>query len=338
MMSASQETSSKMTLGEYMRWPRHNEVLAPHMISEESPLMIYEKYYKHIPLSLEQRLRVLACQELYADDDLEELVYLEDIIVESNDLETIDIHNEVASSNLNCEIPIGHLAADDNESIIHDIVAPLSPCFVDSSYDFLIADVNAGAVGTGQVTDDFEQISVCLAHFADSDDPMLIDIVNALCPAMVNHGNSTTEVISADLEPDLGVNDFDKLEPLDTGLSCCAEFDNSLAFHIVDTLLPMISSEDNVSTECISADLEPDLAYASRIETNIHYMFVVHESDLFISTNDFFLLGIDLHIFLEVYSVCRFIFAANLICWIDPQIFRLYIYALQLTLVYHHLV
>ncbi|XP_026425697.1 uncharacterized protein LOC113321936 [Papaver somniferum] len=259
-----------MTLGEYMYWSRHKEVFAPQMVSEESPLKIYEKYYKHTPLSLEQRLRVLACLDLYADDDLEEPVYLDDIIVESNDLETVDIHDEVSSSNLNCEIPIGHLATYDNESIIHDIVTPLSPCFVDSSYDFLIVHVNTGAICNGQVTDDFEPILICLAHFEDSDDPMIIHNVHALCP--------------------------------------------------------MISSEVNVSNECISADLEPDLECASRIQTNIHSMFVFHVSDLFISTKECFLLRMDLHIFLKVYSVCRFIFTAALICWIDPQLFRLYIY------------
>ncbi|XP_026416063.1 uncharacterized protein LOC113311439 [Papaver somniferum] len=173
---------------------------------------------------------------------------------------------------------------------------------------------------------------------SDSDDPMLIDIINALRSPMDNQGNSTTEVISADLEPDLGVADFDKLEPLDTSLNHCVDFDKSVPFCIVSTLLPMISSEENVSTGCISADLEPDIECASRIENKIHSMFVVHVSDLFISTKDCFLLEMDLHIFLEVYSVCRFIFAADLIHCIDPQLFRLYIYAFLLNLVQPHLV
>lgn len=111
-----------------------------------------------------------------------------------------------------------------------------------------------------------------------------------------------------------------------------------MPFYVVNALIPMISREDNVSTERISADLEPDLERASRIKTNMDSMSVVHVSDLLISTTDCFLLGMDLHIFLEFNSVCRFIFTADLIHWIDPQLFRLYIYALLLTLVQPHLV
>lgn len=54
-----QETSSEMTLGKYMHGQRYG-VFAPHMVNEESPKLIYEKYYKHTLPSREQRLRILA--------------------------------------------------------------------------------------------------------------------------------------------------------------------------------------------------------------------------------------------------------------------------------------
>ncbi|XP_026378303.1 cytosolic endo-beta-N-acetylglucosaminidase 1-like [Papaver somniferum] len=92
---------------------------------------------------------------------------------------------------------------------------------------------------------------VCLAPFAKSCGPMPIDIVDALCPPMVNQGH-------------------------------CAEFDDSLPFDNVKSLLPLISKEDIVSTEVISAHLEPDLKSVSQIETNIHSMFVVHALGTFI--------------------------------------------------------
>lgn len=57
-----------MTLAEYKRKQWYG-VSAPHEVSEESPLMIYEKYYKYTPLSLEKRLRILECQRLFNDDD-----------------------------------------------------------------------------------------------------------------------------------------------------------------------------------------------------------------------------------------------------------------------------
>ncbi|XP_026443597.1 uncharacterized protein LOC113343689 [Papaver somniferum] len=121
---------------------------------------------------------------IYSDnDDLEEHIYTEDTIVESNDFKTIDVHHEIPSSNWNSEI----LVADNDESI-HDIVVPLSSSFADPSCDFMNADVNVEHINIGQITctDDFEPLSVCLAHFADSEDPMLIDIVNALRLPIVN--------------------------------------------------------------------------------------------------------------------------------------------------------
>ena len=372
--SHPQETSSNMTLGEYMYGSRHKEVLAYNRLrygtwnprnfsmggySDEyqpqhhenddelhtrgdfrnydtniiSEFVVSYPTHDHLTDYLPiQKDESCVRDDIHSDnDDLEEHIYTEDTIVESDDLETVDVHNEIPSNHSHNEIPISHLVADNDEATFHDIVAPLSSCFTNPSSDFQNVDVIVEHIDIGQITsaDDFEPLSVCLDHFANSDDPMIIDIVNALCPPMITQGNSTTEVISADLEPDLGVT----YESLDEGIDHCAEFDDSSPFYIVNTLLPMIFNEDNVSNECISADLEPDIERVSQMRTN---MFVFHESDILILTKDCFLLRMDLHVCFEVYSVCRFILAADLICWIDPQLFRLYIYAWQFSLVYQH--
>ena len=82
--SRYQETSSEMTLGEYMRGQRYMDT--PTFI-EESPLTIYEKYYKHRPCSWEQSLWICEYQKLYCDDDDEE--------------DGDDDYNDISSSNPN---------------------------------------------------------------------------------------------------------------------------------------------------------------------------------------------------------------------------------------------
>ncbi|XP_026461058.1 uncharacterized protein LOC113362779 [Papaver somniferum] len=309
--SHSQERSPDMMLGEYMHRQRYGD-FAPHVVSEESPLMIYEKYYKHTPLSLEQRLRVLECQKLFADDDeycsdsLFQTEHIDDPVDDCPDYFPNSI-DESTSQDHSPDLEVVSRPLDFQKLPNIGLELCASKVLLDyfaSKYteDLLVPDIVHEAVDTIKVTctADFEPLSVCISHFANYNDPMPNDIVDALCPPMVNQGNLTTKVISADLEPDLGVTDFYELKPLNACLGHCAEFDDSFPFDNVNSLLPMISSEDIVSTEVISADLEPDLKSMSQIETNIYFMFVVHVSHLIILTKDYILLGTDLHIYWDV--------------------------------------
>ncbi|XP_026394906.1 uncharacterized protein LOC113289754 isoform X1 [Papaver somniferum] len=121
-------------------------------------------------------------------------------------VEQIDIGKVICSEELKpLSVSLSHFA-DANDLVMREFVAILRPSSIDASNSYLDACINMEPIDTGQLnwTADFEPISTCVDLFADSDDPMLIDIVNSLRNPIVNKENSNLDVIPGDLEPDLG--------------------------------------------------------------------------------------------------------------------------------------
>ncbi|XP_026422402.1 uncharacterized protein LOC113318453 isoform X1 [Papaver somniferum] len=184
-------------------------------------------------------------------------------------VEQIDVGQAVCTEKLEpLYVCLLHFA-DSKDPIMHATIVAVGPFFVDPSNSSRDACMNVEPIDTGQSTwtTDFEPLSMCLTHFADFDDPMRIDIVNAFDSSMGNIGNLTTEVISTDLNPYLGVIAFNELEPLDLCLENFVECDALMPIVSVSTFLPPISSEGSLFTENISVDLEPDLVSALRMNT-----------------------------------------------------------------------
>lgn len=213
-----------------------------------------------------------------------------------------------------------------------------------------------------------DPLEVCLAHFGyDFDDGSVICKVNALLDSTplldTNKWKSKLEplvlsesrlVSSVEDAPTLThkplSSEFFRLD--DIGNETVLDDNGSISRDIITPLRPCLESafeptyvcvpdiaefEPISVVEVISADLEPDLGSTKTVQFFKQSLLIIYEPDLLhIQGSNYVLNKIEFS-FISLgtnISYCRFMFMTNHISWVDPQLFRIYIYDSQLTLGY----